>query len=167
MIEENSEKLETYLFTVSVSNKAWTRSNLGNKERIWPIGYRPSWREARGGVQGSHLEQRAWSSTAVRSLLGLCSDYFLTQPRTSSPRVALPTVSWSLPRQSLVKKVPWRTCPPAILVEAFSKLRFSTQMIPACIKLTNHQGARSSNLSFFTISASPGKPFNFPASQMF
>lgn len=67
-----------------MTNKALTRSNFGTKEHIWSVGYSPSWKEASRGVQGRNPEQRAWSSTAVRSLLWVAQTTFLYNPEPAA-----------------------------------------------------------------------------------
>lgn len=82
-----------------------TKCSLGGKGCVWLTC--PSPREAKAGTKGRNLEAGAevepfdkyclWF--APRDLLS-----FLVQPRATCLRVALPTVSWTLPYQSLIKK---------------------------------------------------------------
>ena len=55
-----------------------------------------SWYRGRGGVLFTDL------------LIMACSACFLTEPRTTSPGMAPPAMGWTLPHQSLIKKMPYR-----------------------------------------------------------
>lgn len=50
-------------------------------------------------------------------LLNACSAGFLLEPRTSSPGMALPTMSWAFP---LIKKIPFRLAYFQISEDVFS-----------------------------------------------
>lgn len=66
---------------------------------------RPAWKEVRAKTQGSflgqELKQRPWSGAAYCLLLKACLSCSLIEPW-----VAPPTMSWALPYQSLIKKMP-------------------------------------------------------------
>lgn len=82
---------------------------------------------------------RSWCRGHGRLLLILtCSPFFLREPRTTSPRVSLPTMGWALDHQPLIKKMPcrlawspvlWRHC--IFLIEAAS-----SQVTLTCVKST-------------------------------
>jgi hypothetical protein len=73
---------------------------------------------------GTHTGQepggRSWCRSHGGMLLtGLlimaCSACFLIEPRTTSPRMASPTMGWALPNQSLIKKMPYSlACSPIL-----------------------------------------------------
>jgi hypothetical protein len=65
------------------------------------------------GKQGRNLEAGAdaegMGGLLLTGLLSMaCLVCFLLEPRTTSPGVAPPTVSWTIPHQSLIKKMPYR-----------------------------------------------------------
>lgn len=72
-----------------------------------------SWREVRAGVQTrQELESRSWCRghewVLLTDLLFIaCSAYFLMEPRTTTLRMVPLTITWALPSQSLVRKMPY------------------------------------------------------------
>lgn len=69
-------------------------------------------------------EAEPTGDTAVGLLSMTCSAHFLIQPRPACPGMALSTVGWALPRQSLNPINALQTHPQASLMEAVSQLRF-------------------------------------------
>ena len=52
------------------------------------------------------LMQRPWKVLLTGLLSMACSACLLKKPRATSPGMALPTMGWALPYQSLIKKMP-------------------------------------------------------------
>lgn len=67
--------------------------------------------------------RRPWRGAAYGWLSKACRACFLIEPQTIFPRVSLPTIGWTLPCQSLIKKMLYRPAKQPDLIEAFSQLR--------------------------------------------
>lgn len=66
------------------------------------------------------MEPRADAESMRGVALMACSIGFLTEPRTTCPGMAPPTVGWALSNQSLIKKKPYRLAYTQILWRHFS-----------------------------------------------
>jgi hypothetical protein len=75
----------------------------------------------RAGIWRQELMQRSWRVLLTGLLPMACSGCVFTEPRTTSPGVAPPTMGSALPHQSLIKKM----LQSQILLAAFSQLRFT------------------------------------------
>jgi len=92
------------------------KSKLGRKGFIWFILQccNSSLKEVRTGTQagqepGDRSRCRGHGGVLLTGwLLMAWSGFTLTEPRTTSPGVAPPTMGWALPQQSLMKKMPYR-----------------------------------------------------------
>ena len=90
------------------------QNKLGRKRFIWRILPQqcPPLKEIRTETHwGWNLEAGA-DAEAMEGL-------FLIEPRTTSPGIAPPPVGWALPRQSLIKKMPYRLAYSLILLKHF------------------------------------------------
>jgi hypothetical protein len=88
-----------------------TKNNLRKSYSVILPGHSSSLREVRAGTQARQGPRDRSSNRGHRVILltGLffiaCLVCFLIEPRTTSLGVAPPTVGWTLPHQSLIKKV--------------------------------------------------------------
>lgn len=88
-----------------------------------------SWRKLSTGTQSRHLEagteaESQWNEERCSWRSWLTFSCAFIPPRTNAQRSTLPTVSWILPYQPLIKKIQPQTSPQGSLMEALSKLRF-------------------------------------------
>jgi len=90
-----------------------TKKQVG-EERVYSFPHCcSSPKEVRAGTHsGQELGSRSWcrghGGMLLTGLLPLaCSAYFLIEPRTTSPGMAPPTMGWTLPHWSLIKKMPY------------------------------------------------------------
>jgi hypothetical protein len=90
------------------------------------------------------LMQRAWKVMLNDLVLIACSACFLIEPRTTSSGMAIPTMGWALPCQSLVKKMPYRLAYGPVLWRQFLKggsfLSDDLSLCQVDIKPTNKEG---------------------------
>lgn len=86
----------------------------------------------REGTWSQELLQKPWRVLLTDLLPMACSACFLMEPRITSPGMAPTTMSWALPHQSPVKKLPY-----SLLLWGHShSWGSSSQMNLACIKMT-------------------------------
>ena len=99
------------LFTVAVTGhldqmpRVWARADLP-----YTTNHSQPLSEVKAGPQGRNWSKDYGGVLLTGSLLMACSACFLTQPRTTSPGEAPPTVGCVLPYLSIIKKMPSETC---------------------------------------------------------
>lgn len=98
------------------------------------------------GAPGQEFKQKQrqepWNTGL---LLVSCLVCFPTQPRTTCPRLAPPTVGWAFPHQSVIKKMLQRA--QANLTEANSQLKFP---LPGWLQFVSIWQNPTSTFSFFS-----------------
>lgn len=107
--------------------------------------YGPSLEEVMAGTQagqdpGSRADTGHGSVLLTDLLLLACPACFLIEPRATRPEVAPPIIVWTLPHQSLIKKI--TGLPSARSDGGIFPIEVpSSQVTPPCVKLTRNEPA--------------------------